>query len=259
LSNNDGCLIARSDEAKALGFAMGAPYHLNRDKLTRHGVAVFSSNYALYGDMSRRVVDTLGTFTPEIEVYSIDEAFLNLAGFERRGLTEYARLIRATVRRDTGIPVSIGVGPTKTLAKIANHLAKAQPQTGGVFDLTEEDVDTALTRIEIHKVWGVGRRWAKWLEEDGITTALDLKRADPKAIRRKMTVVGERLVYELNGRSCLPLELVAPPRQGLTVSRSFSSSILVRRFTRAHCSGRNMGTDPYIGRVMALLLPKHGT
>jgi DNA polymerase V len=117
LSNNDGCIIARSDEAKALGFAMGDPYHLNRDKLTRHGVAVFSSNYALYGDMSRRVMDTLGTFTPEIELYSIDEAFLNLAGFERRGLADYARLIRATVRRDTGIPVSIGIGPTKTLAK----------------------------------------------------------------------------------------------------------------------------------------------
>ena len=225
LSNNDGCIIARSDEAKALGFAMGDPYHLNRDKLTRQGVAVFSSNYALYGDMSRRVMDTLGTFTPEIEVYSIDEAFLNLAGFERRGLTEYARLIRATVRRDTGIPVSIGIGPTKTLAKIANHLAKAQPQTGGVFDLTEEDVDTALAGIEIREVWGVGPRWAKWLEEQGITTALDLKRADPKAIRRKMTVVGERLVYELNGRSCLPLELVAPPRQGLTVSRSFGQTL----------------------------------
>jgi DNA polymerase V len=175
--------------------------------------------------MSRRVMDTLGTFTPEIEVYSIDEAFLNLAGFERRGLTEYARLIRATVRRDTGIPVSIGVGPTRTLAKIANHLAKAQPQTGGVFDLTEEDVDTALAGIEIREVWGVGPRWAKWLEEHGITTALDLKRADPKAIRRKMTVVGERLVYELNGRSCLPLELVAPPRQGLTVSRSFGQTL----------------------------------
>ena len=225
LSNNDGCIIARSDEAKALGFAMGDPYHLNRDKLTRQGVAVFSSNYALYGDMSRRVMDTLGTFTPEIEVYSIDEAFLNLAGFERRGLTEYARLIRATVRRDTGIPVSIGVGPTKTLAKIANHLAKAQPQTGGVFDLTEEDVDTALAGIEIREVWGVGPRWATWLEAQGITTALDLKRADPKAIRRKMTVVGERLVYELNGRSCLPLELVAPPRQGLTVSRSFGQTL----------------------------------
>jgi DNA polymerase V len=221
LSNNDGCIIARSDEAKALGFAMGDPYHLNREKLTRHGVIVFSSNYALYGDMSRRVIDTLGTFTPEIELYSIDEAFLNLAGFERRGLTDYARLIRAMVKRDTGIPVSIGIGPTKTLAKVANHLAKAQPESGGVCELAEIDVDHALADIEVGEVWGVGPRWAKWLEAQGMATALDLKRADPKAIRRKMTVVGERLVYELNGRPCLPLELVTPPRQGLTVSRSF--------------------------------------
>jgi DNA polymerase V len=225
LSNNDGCIIARSDEAKALGFAMGEPYHLNKEKLTRHGVAVFSSNYALYGDMSRRVMDTLGTFTPEIELYSIDEAFLNLAGFERRGLTEYARLIRATVRRDTSIPVSIGIGPTKTLAKIANHVAKAEPETGGVYELSEVEVDRALSSIEVGEVWGVGPRWAMWLEEQGIAMALDLKRADPKAIRRKMTVVGERLVYELNGQPCLPLELVAPPRQGLTVSRSFGQTL----------------------------------
>jgi DNA polymerase V len=221
LSNNDGCVIARSDEAKALGLQMGDPYHLNKEQLTRHGVAVFSSNYALYGDMSRRVMETLGAFTPEVEIYSIDEAFLNLAGFERRGLTGYARLIRATVNRDTGIPVSIGIGPTKTLAKIANYLAKAGSETGGVLDLTHVDVDDALAGIEVREVWGVGPRWARWLEAQGIVTALDLKRADPKAIRRQMTVVGERLVHELNGRPCLPLELVEPPRQGLTVSRSF--------------------------------------
>jgi DNA polymerase V len=229
LSNNDGCVIARSNEAKALGLAMGDPYHLNQEKLTAHGVVVFSSNYALYGDMSRRVMDTLADHTPEIELYSIDEAFLNLAGFERRGLVDYARLIRATVKRDTGIPVSIGIGPTKTLAKVANHLAKAQPETGGVYELTEAEVDRALASIEVGEVWGVGPRWATWLEEQGIVTALDLKRADPKAIRRKMTVVGERLVHELNGRSCLPLELVAPPRQGLTVSRSFGQTLTALR------------------------------
>jgi DNA polymerase V len=225
LSNNDGCIIARSDEAKALGFAMGDPYHLHREQLLRHDVYVFSSNYALYGDMSRRVMDTLSTFTPEIELYSIDEAFLNLAGFERRGLTAYARLIQATVRRHTGIPVSIGLGPTKTLAKLANHVAKAQPDTGGVFDLMVTDVDRVLASIEVRKVWGVGPRWATWLEGQGLTTALDLKRADAKAIRLKMTVVGERRVYELNGRPCLPMELVAPPRKGLTVSRSFGQTL----------------------------------
>jgi DNA polymerase V len=129
------------------------------------------------------------------------------------------------VRRHTGIPVSIGIGPTKTLAKIANHLAKAHPDTDGVYDLSEADVDHALASLEVSEVWGVGRRWAKGLEDQGITTALDLKRADPKAIRRKMTVVGERLVHELNGRSCLPLELVAPPRKGITVSRSFGQPL----------------------------------
>ena len=204
---------------------MGDPYHLNRDKLTSHGVAVFSSNYALYGDMSRRVMDTLGAFTPEIELYSIDEAFLNLAGSERRGLADYARLIRAMVTRDTGIPVSIGIGATKTLAKIANHVAKAEPETGGVYELSEAEVDSVLAGIEVGEVWGVRPRWAKWLEDQGITTALDLRRADPKAIRRKMMVVGERLVHELNGRPCLPLELLAPPRQGLTVSRSFGQTL----------------------------------
>jgi DNA polymerase V len=225
LSNNDGCIIARSDEAKALGFAMGDPYHLTQEKLTLHGVQVFRSNDALYGAMRRRVMETLRAFTPDVEIYSIDEAFLNLAGFERWGLTDYARLIRATVRRDTGIPVSIGIGPTKNLAKIANHLAKAQPETGGVYELSEVEVDRALASVEMGVVWGVGPRWAAWLEGQGLTTALDLKRANPKAIRRKMTVVKERLVHELNGRPCLPLELIAPPRKGLTVSRSFGQTL----------------------------------
>jgi DNA polymerase V len=221
LSNNDGCIIARSPEAKALGLAMGAPYHLNRDTLTRHDVDIFSSNDALYGDMSRRVMETLAAQAPEVEVYSIDEAFLNLAGLESQGLTEYARRLQATVRRHTGIPVPIDIGPTKTLAKVANHLAKTQSEAGGVYDLTAVDVDPALAGIAVGEVWGVGRQWAAWLAGQGIHTALELKRADPKAIRRRMTVMGERLVYELNGRSCLPLELVAPPRKGLTVSRSF--------------------------------------
>ena len=225
LSNNDGCIIAHSEEAKALGVAKGDPYHLHREQLTRHRVYVFSSNYALYGDMSRRVMDTLATFSPEVECYSIDEAFLTLAGFERRGLTTYAEQIQATVRRHTGIPVSIGLWPTKTLAKLANHVAKTAPDSGGIYELTAPDVDRVLASLEVGEVWGVGPRWARWLEAQGIVTALDLKRADPKAIRRKMTAVGERLVHELNGRSCLPLELVTLPRKGLTVSRSFGQTL----------------------------------
>jgi DNA polymerase V len=166
LSNNDGCIIARSEEAKALSFAMGDPYRLHRQQLTRHGVDVFSSNYALYGDKSRRVIDMqLSTFSPEIELYSIDEAFLNLAGFERRGLAAYAQQIRATVRRHTGIPVSIGIGPTKTLGKVANRAAKTEPDMGGVYDLnTAGGVDPVLAGLEVRGVWGVGPRWAKWLE-----------------------------------------------------------------------------------------------
>jgi DNA polymerase V len=225
LSNNDGCIIARSNEAKAIGLTMGDPYHLNRETLTHHDVEIFSSNYALYGDMSRRVMETLAAHAPEVEIYSNDEAFLNLAGLEWRGLSGYARHLQATVRRHTGIPVSIGIGATKTLAKIGNHLAKAYPDAGGVFEIAAADVDHALAGVEVGEVWGIGRRWAAWLEGQGIHTALDLKHADPKAIRRKMTVVGERIVYELNGRSCLPLELVAQPRKGLTVSRSFGQPL----------------------------------
>ena len=226
LSNNDGCIIARSNEAKALGFRMGDPFHLNRDKIRQHGVVVFSSNYALYGDMSRRVMDTLAAHAPEMEIYSIDEAFLNVQGLAHRGLADYARQVRATVKRSTGIPVSIGIGPTKTLAKIANRLAKACPDTGGVYDLTDgRDVDEALARVGVGDVWGVGPQWAAWLEGQGTRTALDLKRAPQAAIRQKMTVVGERIVCELNGRSCLSLELVAPARKGITVSRSFGQTI----------------------------------
>ena len=151
MSNNDGCIIARSNEANTLGVALGDPYHLHREILTRHGVEVFSSNYALYGDMSRRVMEMLTVLAPEIEIYSIDEAFPNLAGPEWRGLMAYARQLQATVRRHTGIPVSIGIGPTKTLAKIANHLAKTELDTGGVCDLT-----TAMLSVRL-----VGRRRAK--------------------------------------------------------------------------------------------------
>ncbi|MGE0278452.1 MAG: Y-family DNA polymerase [Nitrospiraceae bacterium] len=225
LSNNDGCIIARSNEAKALGFAMGDPYHLNKDKIRQHNVKVFSSNYALYGDMSRRVMSTLSAHALDVEIYSIDEAFLSLDGFDHRGLSNYAATIRASVKRATGIPVSIGIGPTKTLAKIANRLAKKLPGMEGVFNLFEADTDIMLGQVDVGDVWGVGRRWAAWLKGQGINTALDLKRADPKTIRARMTVVGERIVSELNGESCLDLELVAPPQKGITVSRSFGKTL----------------------------------
>lgn len=232
LSNNDSCVIARSNEAKALGFKMGDPFHLNRQKIRLHDVKVFSSNYALYGDMSRRVMNALAGYARDIEIYSIDEAFIDLQGFEHRGLCEYAAAIRAGVKRWTGIPVSIGIGPTKTLAKIANRLAKKLPDTGGVFNLFEHDRDAMLQKVEVGDIWGIGRQWAKWLKEQGISTALDLKRADPKAIRARMSVVGERIVAELNGISCLPLEMIAPPRKGITVSRSFGKTLTDREVVK---------------------------
>lgn len=232
LSNNDGCIIARSNEAKALGFKMGDPYHLNKDKIRQHNVQVFSSNYALYGDMSRRVMSTLANLALDVEIYSIDEAFLSLEGFEHRGLSNYAATIRTHVKRVTGIPVSIGIGPTKTLAKIANRLAKKLLGTNGVFNLLDGDVDTMLAQVEVGDVWGVGRRWAAWLNGQGIMTALDLKCADPKAIRARMTIVGERIVSELNGESCLDLELAPPPQKGITVSRSFGRQLTDREAIR---------------------------
>jgi len=222
LSNNDGCIIALTNESKALGFTMGDPYHLKRAELKKHRVAVFSSNYTLYGDMSRRVMQTLAAFTPELEIYSIDEAFLNLAGFEHAGLTDYARMIRAEVKQATGIPVSIGIGVTKTLAKIANRRAKKTPESGGVCNLLDAaNHDDHLARVAVGDIWGVGRQWSAWLEQQGIKTALNLKHADAKQVRSKMTVVGERIVRELNGVSCLPLELLPAVQKGITVSRSF--------------------------------------
>ncbi len=222
LSNNDGCIIALTNEAKVLGFKMGDPYHLRKRELEKYGVAVYSSNYSLYGDMSRRVMQVLSGFTPELEIYSIDEAFLNLAGFEHRGLSDYARAIRSEVRQATGIPVSIGIGISKTLAKIANRLAKKTPEAGGVWNLLDHpDVDACLARVAVGDIWGVGPQWSKWLAGQGIETALDLKRADTKQVRAKMTVVGERIVRELNGVCCLPLELLPAAQKGITVSRSF--------------------------------------
>ncbi len=203
---------------------MGDPHHLKRRELQKHRVAVYSSNYTLYGDMSRRVMNALSGFTPELEIYSIDEAFLNLTGFEGWGLTDYARAIRSAVKQDTGIPVSVGIGVTKTLAKIANRLAKKTPESGGVWNLLETtDIDAALAWVAVGDIWGVGPAWSAWLEGQGIRTALDLKRADARQVRAKMTVVGERIVRELNGVSCLPLELMPGAKKGITVSRSFGT------------------------------------
>jgi len=199
LSNNDGCVIARSNEAKALGIAMGAPWHLHRKQFEAAGVIVRSSNYTLYGDMSSRVMSVLSTFTPDLEIYSIDEAFLGLSGLGLR-LESHARALRAAVLRWTGIPVSVGIAPTKTLAKVANHAAKKDQKHGGVVLLLDEAAqDDALSKIELTDLWGVAGRLAARLRAIGIDAPLDLKRGDPRLIRERLGVVTARLALELRG------------------------------------------------------------
>ncbi|MDT9545724.1 MAG: Y-family DNA polymerase [Chlorobium phaeovibrioides] len=228
LSNNDGCVIARSAEAKALGIKMGEPEFKCRDRLRQGRVEVFSSNYALYGDMSSRVMATLTGVVPEIEVYSIDEAFLDMSGFGRFDLASYAREIRRTVRRHTGIPISIGIGSTKTLAKVANRMAKKNPASGGVVVLSSpEDIAAALRAMPVEDVWGIGRKWSCRLQERGVLTAADFAAASPSWVRMKMHVVGARVQAELRGESCLPLELVRPVKQSICTSRSFGRSVVL--------------------------------
>lgn len=226
LSNNDGCVVARSNEAKALGIGMGVPEFQIRPLLRAHHVQVFSSNYTLYGDMSQRVMETLEPFSPNIEVYSIDEAFLSLSDFTLRNLTEYGQTIRATVKRWTGLPVSVGIAETKTLAKIANRVAKRTPETGGVFDLLAcPDREALLGRVAVEDVWGIGPNHARLLIQHGITTGRQLAGADDQWIRKRMGVVGLRLVMELRGVSCLDLEQCPSPKQSLTCSRAFGKLI----------------------------------
>jgi DNA polymerase V len=226
LSNNDGCVIARSEEAKALGIPMGLPAFQMRERFPGHTIETYSSNYALYGDMSARVMTILKQFSPEVEVYSIDEAFLNLAGFGNGNLNAYGHHIRHAVRQWTGIPLSVGIGATKTLAKLANRLAKRSDEAQGVVDLTvSEHQDDVLASILVKDIWGIGRSYTRLLQSHGICTALELRDADDRWIRHQMGVVGVRIVWELRGISCLPLELSPPPKKSLMVSRSFGRPI----------------------------------
>jgi DNA polymerase V len=224
LSNNDGCIVARSAEAKAVGLKMGEPYFKVRELLDRHKVAVFSSNYALYGDMSQRVMNTLQQFSPDVEIYSIDEVFLNFAGF--RDLPKLACEIRETVRQWTGIPVSVGIAPTKTLAKVANETAKKKAGYNGVCILdTPEAWDPLLAAFDVGDVWGIGPQYKKLLNRHGVTTALEFSRLPEAFLRKHMSVVGARTAAELNGQPCLALELHADLKKGVTVSRSFGKRI----------------------------------
>lgn len=224
LSNNDGCVIARSNEVKAMGVPMGAPLFQVQELLKQHQTAIFSSNFALYADISHRVMGLLETLVPHVEVYSIDEAFIDFTGIS--SVREVALHIRQKIKQDIGIPTCIGIGRTKLLAKIANHVAKKNPRFQGVCVLKEEDeINAILENFAVGDLWGVGRRIGERLKSYGIHTALHLKGQDPRWMRQHFTVTGERLVLELNGVSCIPLELELKARQSTQVTRSFAKGV----------------------------------
>ena len=226
LSNNDGCAVARSNEAKALGIAMGAPLFKIRDIVERNHVAVFSSNYALYGDMSHRVQEVLRTFAPSVEQYSIDESFLDLRGVENRDLSAYARDISRTCRKMTGIPVSVGIAPTKTLAKIASKLCKQYPKLqGGCYMHRPQDIEKVLRRFPVGDVWGIGRRSARKLVLLRVATAWDYAQLKESEVRKQFALPGWRTWKELHGEPCIGFEDYIEPKQSICVSRSFSNEI----------------------------------
>ncbi|MGL5130532.1 MAG: translesion error-prone DNA polymerase V subunit UmuC [Aeromonas popoffii] len=226
LSNNDGCVVARSAEAKKLGIKMGVPYFQIRQYFEAMGGVWFSSNYALYGDMSQRVMTILEGMAPAVEVYSIDEAFIELSESWAGDLVEYGRQVRERVQQWTGLVVGVGIGPTKTLAKLANYAAKKWPATGGVVDLRDEGRRARLMAITpVDEIWGIGRRLSAKLNEQGIKTVAELVAADPKALRRRYGVVVERTVQELRGIPCAELEQEAQAKQQIICSRSFGERI----------------------------------
>jgi DNA polymerase V len=225
LSNNDGCVIARSNEAKDLGVPMGAPAFQYKQLFDQHKIHVFSSNFALYGDMSSRVMEVLGTFSPNMEVYSIDEAFLDFSGFDLHDLQAIGNEMKAKVEQWTGIPVSVGFAPTKALAKLANRIAKKYPKhTNGVYLIDTDDKRVkALNWLKVGDIWGIGRKHSKRLEAIQIHTAMDFTRLSDDWVRKNLSVVGVRLKHELQGISTLQLEEVQP-KKSISTTRTFDSN-----------------------------------
>lgn len=223
LSNNDGCIIARSNEVKNLGVPMGVPYFKVRKLLEAHHTAIFSSHFGLYGDISSRVMSIVESLAPRIEVYSIDEVFIELTGVPDP--EKLAHHIRFQVLKQVGIPTCIGIASTKTLSKIANHVAKKNPSYQGVCLLQNSEIDATLQTMALRDIWGIGRKSAEKLTLAGVTTGLQLKNVDPKWMRRRFTVTGERLVLELNGIQCLELEDFIDQKKSMQVTRTFSQGI----------------------------------
>lgn len=227
LSNNDGCAVSRSNEAKALGIRMGAPFFKIRHLVEKHDVAVFSGNMALYGDMSQRVRCVLEEFSSSIEVYSIDEAFLDLRGMQDMDFDAYAKRISSECRRQTSIPISVGIAPTKTLAKIASKLCKQYPKLrGGCYMYRPQDIEKVLKKFPVEDVWGIGRRSVQKLHSLGIRTAYDFVRFPETAVNKLMGVTGLRTWKELRGEACIEFEDGFETRQSICVSRSFSEEII---------------------------------
>ena len=224
LSNNDGCIISRSTEAKALGIKMGEPYFKAKEIILRNNVQVFSSNYSLYGDLSRRVMRTLKRFNVDIEIYSIDEAFLDMTNFSDKEVEEVGKEIRSTILQWTGIPTSIGIAQTKTLSKVANHIAKKK-KTGVTSLIGLENIDPILEKVEINDVWGVGRQLTKFYNKNGIYNAKQLKNKSNTWIKKNSNVLGSRTAMELRGVPCIDLEKTPSKRKSCVVSRSFGKRV----------------------------------
>jgi DNA polymerase V len=224
LSNNDGCCVSRSDAAKQLGIKMGAPWFQIKDQFKPGEVIALSSNYELYADMSNRVMNLISQFTPDYEIYSVDEAFCNFTGFISKDLTSYSREIKSTILKWTGLPVCVGLGSSKTLAKLSNHCAKKRPEYSGVCNfniMSPGQLNSILQTIPVGEVWGIGSRLSVKLNQLGILTVLDLKRAHSRTLRDKFSVVMAKTIAELNGIACIGLEQVAPPKQNIASTRSF--------------------------------------
>ena len=238
LSSNDGCVISRSTEAKILGIKMGEPYFKVKKIVKENNVKIFSTNFALYGDISRRVMKSLKQFSPQMEIYSIDEAFLDLSSIKNEDLLEHGYKIRKTILKWTGIPTSIGIGTTKPLSKAANYIAKKEKS--GVIDLINpEKIDELLSKIKINDVWGVGRQLTKFYIKNGINTAYQLKNVTNSWVKKNTNVFGSRTVMELRGVSCMSLETYEEKRKNCCVSRSFGKKVTkleeLSESITAHC------------------------
>ena len=234
LSNNDGCAVARSNEVKALGIKMAAPWFQQKDLALQHGIIALSSNYTLYADMSNRLVSILQQYSPQVEVYSIDESFLLLNGMAGQwpSFTHMGQAIRSKVLRWTSLPVCVGFGGSKTLAKIANHIAKKRRSFNGVCDLSSmpaQEIDAIFSQLDVGEVWGIGRRLSEKLRAMGINTVQDLRTASPKSMRDHFGVTVERTCNELRGISCIDLEEIAPPRKQIVSSRSYGTTVMTMR------------------------------